>query len=158
MLNKAAEDSFEKGLRALGKTEWRAATAFFEAAITLESQAKRTTPQARYRSYYGLCLGLAKKRHVDGIALCQSAIDLEHYNPDMHWNLGKVFFDCGRKREAYRAFVRGLKIQPGHKGLVSDMKRMGLRTKPVIPFLSRSNPINRTLGRMRSGGGRRRIA
>ncbi len=150
MLNRAAEDSFEKGIRAMRDKEWKAATAFFEAAVTLESQFAKDSPQARYRSYYGLCLGLAKKRHEDALTYCQSAIQLEHYNPDLHWNLGRVLFDAGRKREAYRSFVRGLKIEPGHRGLVGDIKRMGLRNRPVLPFLSRTNPINVTLGRMRS--------
>ena len=150
MLNREAEDSFEKGYRALEDNNWRAATAFFEAAITLEKKLTPKTPQARYRSYYGLCLGLAKKRHDDAIKLCQAAIQLEQYNPDLHWNLGRVLYNAGRRREAYRVFVRGVKQQPGHRGLVTEIKRMGLRKKAVLPFLSRKNRLNVTLGRMRA--------
>ena len=150
MLNRAAEDSFDKGCRALEAHDWRAATAFFEAAITLEKRLAPKAPQARYRSYYGLCLGLAKKRHDLAIKLCQKAIQLEQYNPDLHWNLGRVLYDAGRRREAYRVFVRGVKQQPGHRGLVGDIRRMGLRKKAVLPFLSRKNPLNVTLGRMRA--------
>jgi len=150
MLNREAEDSFEKGHRALDANDWRSATAFFEAALTLEKRFTPQAPQARYRSFYGLCLGLAKKRHDLAIKMCQAAIQLEQYNPDMHWNLGRVLFDAGRKREAYRVFVRGVKQEPGHRGLVSDIKRMGLRKKAVLPFLSRKHPLNVSLGRMRA--------
>ena len=150
MLNREAEDSFEKGYRALEENDWRAATAFFEAALTLEKKLTPKAPQARYRSYYGLCIGLAKKRHDDAIKMCQVAIQLEQYNPDLHWNLGRVLYDAGRRREAYRVFVRGVKQQPGHRGLVNDIKRMGLRRKSVFPFLSRKNPLNVALGRMRA--------
>jgi len=150
MLNREAEGSFEKGCRALEENEWRAATAFFEAALTLEKKLTPRAPQARYRSFYGLCLGLAKKRHDDAIRLCQDAIQLEQYNPDLHWNLGRVLYDAGRRREAYHVFVRGVRQQPGHRGLVNDIKRMGLRKKAVIPFLNRNNRLNVTLGRMRA--------
>ncbi len=150
MLNREAEDSFEKGCRALEANDWRAATAFFEAALTLEKKLTPREPQARYRSFYGLCLGLAKKNHDLGIKMCQVAIEHEPYNPDLQWNLGRVLYDAGRRREAYRVFIRGIKQQPGHKGLVSDIKRMGLRKKSVLPFLSRKNPLNRALGRMRA--------
>lgn len=150
MLNREAEDSFEKGCRALEANDWRAATAFFEAALTLEKKLTPKIPQARYRSYYGLCLGLAKKRYEDAIKMCQSAIQLERYNPDLHWNLGRVLYDAGRRCDAYRVFVRGARQQPGHKGLVNDIKRMGLRKKPVLPFLRRKNPLNVALGRMRA--------
>ena len=150
MLNREAEDSFEKGNRALEENDWRAATAFFEAALTLEKRLTPKAPQARYRSFYGLCLGLAKKRHDLAIKMCQAAIQLEQYNPDLHWNLGRVLYDAGRRREAYRVFVRGVKQQPGHRGLVNEIKRMGLRKKAVLPFLNRKNPLNVTLGRMRA--------
>ena len=162
MLNREAEDSFDKGCRALEGNDWRAATAFFEAAITLEKKLTARTPQARYRSFYGLCLGLAKKRHEEAIKMCRSAIQLEIYNPDLHWNLGRVLYNAGRRRDAYRVFVQGVRQQPGHRGLVSDIKRMGLRKKAVLPFLSRDNPLNVALGRMRAeaktrahGSGRR---
>ena len=150
MLNREAEDSFEKGHRALEENDWRTATAFFEAALALEKKLAPRAPQARYRSYYGLCIGLAKKRHEDAIKMCQLAIQLEQYNPDLHWNLGRVLYDAGRRREAFRVFIRGVKQQPGHRGLVSEIKRMGLRKKAVLPFLSRRNPLNVTLGRMRA--------
>ena len=150
MLNREAEGSFEKGYRALGANDWRAATAFFEAAIMLEKKLTPRSPQARYRSYYGLCLGLAKKRHDEAIKMCQSAIQLELYNPDLHWNLGRVLYNAGRRRDAYRVFVRGVRQQPGHRGLISDIRRMGLRKKAVLPFLRRNNPLNVVLGRMRA--------
>ncbi len=150
MLNREAEASFERGHRALEKNDWKEATAFFEAAVTLERKLCPHSPQARYRSFYGLCVGLAKKRHFDAIRLCRSAITLERYNPDLHLNLGRVFFDAGRKREAHRAFVQGLRQETGHMELIRAVKRMGLRKRPVLRFLRRTHPLNVALGRMRA--------
>jgi len=158
MLNQEAEDSFEKGRRALGANDWRAATAFFEAAIMLDRKFSVGTPQARYRSYYGLCIGLAKKRHEDAIKLCESAIQFERYNPDLFWNLGRVLYNAGRRRDAYRAFVHGVRQAPGHRGLFGDIRRMGLRRKAVLPFLRRSNPLNVALGRIRAGAVRTELS
>jgi tetratricopeptide (TPR) repeat protein len=150
MLNRDAEDSFERGILALEGHEWKAATAFFEAALTIERKLSSRTPQARYRSYYGLCLGLAKKRYNDAINICKSAVKMEQYNPDLHWNLGRVLYDAGRKKEAYQVFVRAVNQQPSHRGLRKDLQRMGNRKRPVLPFLKRDHPFNIALGRMRA--------
>ena len=61
LAGQVARGSFEKGFRALEGNDWQVATAFFEAAVTLERKLTPDNPQARYRSYYGLCVGLARK-------------------------------------------------------------------------------------------------
>lgn len=149
MLDRTAEESFEKGMRALENNRWREALAYFEAAIQLERRNKVRQPQARYLSYYGLCLGLSRKRTREAINFCRQAALIEGFNPDLRWNLGRVLMAAGRRREAYEAYAAGLRQAPDHPGLRRELTTMGWRKRPVLAFLARENPLNIALGRMR---------
>ena len=46
-------------------------------------------------------------------------------------------------------FEAGLKILPDHDELLAVRKELGVRSKPLVPFLDRSHPINVTLGQTR---------
>ena len=150
MLVRAAEESFDKGMKALIDGRAREALAFFEAAIALEKKFGRAKPQARYLSQYGLCLGTVTSNKREGIKFCREATTLEEYNPDLHWNLGRAYLAARRRREAHQALMRGLSLQPDHRGIASELRRMGVRRKPMLPFLSRDNPLNMFLGRLRT--------
>jgi tetratricopeptide (TPR) repeat protein len=149
MLVHTAEESFQKGLSAFEAGRGREAMAFFEAAIELERRLGGGPPQARYLSLYGLCLGTVGRRRYKGIQFCREAVGLEHYNPDMYCNLGRVLLAAGRRKEAHQAFLRGLRIQSNHREIIQALKGMGIRRRPPLPFLARSNPLNVYLGRMR---------
>ena len=150
MLVRTAEESFDKGLRAMGEGRATEALAYFDAAIELEKKFGAPRPQARYLSHYGLCLGTVTPRKYEGVQFCREATTLESYNPDLHWNLGRALLAASRRREAYQALLRGLGLQPDHRGIISELKRMGVRRRPSLPFLSRANPINVFLGRLRA--------
>jgi len=149
MLVRSAEESFERGKGALDRGRQREALAYFEAAIELEKRFGVHRPQARYLSHYGLCLGITTPRKYEGVQFCREAATLETYNPDLHWNLGRALLAAERRREAHQALVRGLSVQPDHTGIITELKRMGLRKKLALPFLSRTNPINVLLGKIR---------
>ena len=56
------------------------------------------------------------------------------------------------RAEAYAAFQKGLDIQPGHPGIVRELRRMGTRRRPPLLFLARNNPVNVVLGRLTYAG------
>ena len=149
MLNPSAEESFQTGLEALEGGRRRVAMAMFEAAIELERRFGKGRPQARYLSYYGLCLGLEQNDLREAMRFCREAVTIEGYNADIRCNLSLVLMKAGRRKEAYINFVRGLHIEPGHQKILRAMRKMGLRRRPVVPFLGRTNPLNVMLGRMR---------
>lgn len=151
MLVRVAEESFEKGVAALDERRQHEALAFFEAAIELECKYGAGRPQARYLSHYGLCLGLAGRRKHEAIKFCREAVAMEGYNPELLWNLGRALLIADQRREAYAAFIKGLRLEPGHRGIIHDLKAMGVRKRPALPFLGRTNPMNILLGRMRQG-------
>ena len=76
------------------------------------------------------------------------AAEKEFYNPEIYLNLGRVFLLNGQKAVAVRAFRKGLKYDNCNMGLLVEMKRLGLRKRPVITFLPRQNLFNRCLGRL----------
>jgi tetratricopeptide (TPR) repeat protein len=148
MLVQAAESRFARGLQALEAGRGLEALALFEAAIELERRLGSRTPQARYLSFYGLCLALEADRPRDGAELCRQAIGLEFYNADLSWNYGRVLLALERRKEAYQAFLKGLAVQKNHQGILREISRMGWRKRPIVPFLDRKNPVNIALGKM----------
>ena len=152
MLVPAAEQSYVKGLRALSGGRGKEAMALFEAAIRIAWRGRGSRPQARYLSYYGLCLAFVCNENREGLRCCREAVTLEGYNPDIRCNLGRVLLNAGRRAEAYRCFVRGLGLEGDHPRIRSALRSMGIRSRPALPFLARSNPLNLFLGRLRAGG------
>jgi len=151
MLVQAAETRFQKGLTALDAGRGLEALALFEAAIELERRLGARAPQARYLSFYGLSLALEAGRAREGAELCRQAIALEFFNADLCLNYGRVLLGTDRRREAYAAFLKGLSVQKNHQGILRELGRMGWRRRPVLPFLSRGNPLNVALGKMLRG-------
>ena len=152
MLVPSAEESYVRGLRALSGGRGKEALALFEAAIRIAWRGRGLRPQARYLSYYGLCLALVWNENREGLRCCREAVTLEGYNPDIRCNLGRVLLNAGRRAEAYRCFVRGLRLEGDHPTIRSALRSMGIRSRPALPFLARSNPLNLFLGRLRAGG------
>jgi tetratricopeptide (TPR) repeat protein len=148
MLLKTAEQSFTKGLAALKAGQPKKALALFEAAIEIERRHGATQSQPRYLSFYGLCIGMEENHLNEGIRVCRDALTREFYNPDLYWNLGRLQLKAGRRKEAFKTLQSGRRLQPGHFGITGELKRMGVRRRPFLRFLSRANPINVLLGKM----------
>ena len=141
------ERSFQRGQRCLAEEDFLGALAFFEAAIQQVMRAGEK-PTPRYLSYYGLCLALGKGQFSQAAETCRQAMELEFYSPDLYLNLGRVYCLEGNRAAAFNAFLGGLSLESQHPGIRREVQRMGIRRRQVLPFLSRSNPVNRLLGRL----------
>ncbi len=100
-------------------------------------------------SFFGLSLALVQKKIKPAIDLCKRAIELEFYNVDHYANLGRVYLAAGNRKKAIDAVEQGLKVHPEDKTLLAVRGELGIRSRPAVPFLERSNPINVTLGQAR---------
>lgn len=152
MLVHAAEARFQKGLSALEGGRNLEALALFEAALELERRLGANTRQARYLSYYGLCLARDGSHMREGAEFCKQAIALEFFNADLFWNYGRVLLLSERRKEAFATFVKGLSVQANHQEIIGELRRMGWRRPPVLGFLPRGNPLNVALGKMLRAG------
>jgi tetratricopeptide (TPR) repeat protein len=110
-------------------------------------------------SYYGCLLAVVEKQPAEGIKVCKDAITMlensmpfgiEFFYPVFYLNLGRAFLKAGDRKQAVEAFTEGLKADPENHDLIWEMKKLGSRKRPTVPFLKRTNPINKYIGLMLS--------
>jgi hypothetical protein len=94
-------------------------------------------------------LVLVERNITLGISLCDQALRVSPTEPEYLLNSARVHLAMHQRQRAARAITRGLEAWPDHPELQAAQLALGTRRVPVIPFLSRDNPVNRMLGRMR---------
>jgi tetratricopeptide (TPR) repeat protein len=156
-----AEELFDRGVRLLKRGETLGALPFIEKSFALRETAE-------CRSYLGLLKAIERGKTSEGVALCTAAIEEEPDNPIFYLNLGKVLYKGDRKKEAIDTVRKGLYLgnilyEADRKKEATDNVReslyrqyheeaqqwldyLGLRKKPVLPFLPRQNLINKYVG------------
>lgn len=100
-------------------------------------------------SWFALCLALVRKQYKPAIDLGRRAIDLEFYNPDHYANLARVYVAAGNRKKAIETAEKGLELHPEDAYLTHVRASLGVRSRPAVPFLTRQNPINVSLGQSR---------
>jgi tetratricopeptide (TPR) repeat protein len=126
-----------------------ALTRFLDIYGTEDAPPIRTPKDASGLSFFGLSLALIRKQYKPAIDLCRRAIDLEFYNGDHYANLARVYVAAGNRKKAIETAENGLKLVPEHDYLLNVRKSLGVRARPAVPFLDRTNPINVSLGQAR---------
>ena len=120
------------------------------AALEHFAQAHRARPDdARLRSYYGWAVAAIDHRFERGLGLCREALRADGSCPEIYLNLARVLMAHGRKAEGIRYLKRGLMVDPRDAALTQEWRRLGIRRRPVLPFLPRRHAVNRLLGRAR---------
>lgn len=130
------------GKEALDAHDFATAQHYLHAAMERE----RT---AEHLSLYALALAQHTGNVKTAVVLCQEAIKKEPRNSNHFLRLGTVYLVGGRKKEAIRALHLGLRVGK-NPAIATMLKGLGQRQKPVLPFLSRANPLNKYLGKLRS--------
>jgi tetratricopeptide (TPR) repeat protein len=143
--SKETDELLRRGIRLLETSHLEEAATLFEAALSLERK-NGSEPPPRLLSYCGYTMAFARKKYMDGLQLCKTAVEKEFYNPDLFYNLGEIYLARGDKKNAHAAFTRGLALAPEHAKIRARMKEMGVRRSPVLSFLDRDNVLNRFLG------------
>jgi tetratricopeptide (TPR) repeat protein len=133
-----ADKEFERALRELNDGNVLAALARLESALKF-----RDNPG--WYSYLGFCVAKERGHVTQGFKLCQEAIDHDPENPDHYLYMGKVHLIAGNRDEALLFFRQGM-AQGGNQEITQLLNTLGTRKPPIIPFLSRDNPLNKQLG------------
>jgi predicted Zn-dependent protease len=102
-----------------------------------------------YLSYTGLLAAMAEKRYGDAESLCQEALGMRHNHAQLYLNLAEVYQQCGRTQEAIATLEKGLVSAGRDFRIRRALAKIGTRREPVLAFLHRSHPLNRTLGKWR---------
>ena len=123
-----------------------ALTLFVEIYGTQDAPPIRSAKDAVGLSYFGLCVALVKKEYKAGVELCKRAIDLEFYNGDHYANLARVYAAGGKRKQAVDTAEAGLRVNAENEYLLKTRRSLGVRSRPIVPFLNRSHPINVQLG------------
>lgn len=106
-------------------------------------------------SYCGCLYSIVGKKRKEGVKMCRDAIKLldssvslerEVYYPAFYLNLGRAYLGAGKKRDAVTAFNLGLQADPKDQDIIKELKKLGSRRRPPVPFLKRSNPVNKYIG------------
>ena len=127
----------------------RALTLFMDIYGTEDAPPIKSPKDARGLSYFGLALALVRKEHKTGVELCKRAIDLEFYNGDHYANLARIHVAWNNRKKAVEVADAGLKVAPENDYLLKVRGDLGRRSRPALPILDRTNPINVSLGQAR---------
>ncbi len=100
-------------------------------------------------SFLGYGIARYQKQIKEGLRLCQHAVRVQFYHPDCHLNLARVQVLAKNRKGAVHAIAQGLALDPRNAALRALQNEIGVRKRPVLGFLSRNNPVNRTLGKLR---------
>lgn len=138
-----AEEHFRRGKEALVANQMRAAYERFRAAYELQPN------NPRFRSYYGLCLGLVERRFKTALALCQSAAQEQYYDAELLHNLGRLHLAFGFKAEGVAYLRQGIRLDASNVEIFEELQDFGIRRPPVLPSLPRRHWLNRLLGKIR---------
>jgi tetratricopeptide (TPR) repeat protein len=108
-------------------------------------------------SYYGCLIAIVENNPREGIRICEEAIGAlntampfgtEFFYPIFYLNLGRAYLKGKRKADAIKSFQQGLKHDPDNKDIKGELQKLGSRRRLPVPFLGRSNPINKYIGRL----------
>jgi tetratricopeptide (TPR) repeat protein len=134
------EQLFKEGLAALDRGATDVALERFEAASEVDE-----SPEIL--SYLAYCLAREQRDFSRAVGLCREAID-EDPGRSLHYlNLGRIYLLDGSKNEAIRTFRDGL-LREYNRGIVEELRKLGIRKYPVISSLPREHPLNRVLGKV----------
>ncbi len=114
-----------------------------------EADDRSTELPGLFYSFLGFGIARFDRRVREGIALCEHAVKREFYQPENYVNLARTYLLIDDRRRATDAVRAGLRIDPDHRELSELIAELGIRRPPVIPLLSRRNPLNHLLGKVR---------
>ena len=102
-----------------------------------------------YISYMGVAVAAAEQKWAEAEKLCHSAMRMNRRQAQLYLNLAEVYTGADRKQDAADTLVRGLRYSPHDLRLKIGLDRLAMRRPPVLPFLPRTNSMNRNLGKLR---------
>jgi len=126
-----------------------------EAYGLLQQAAVQYPDEPLILSYFGCFQAIVDKKYRSGVEACKRAIVLlkkketfseEVLYPVFYLNLGRAYVAAGKKKDAIDSLKKGLRYDNENSDLKKELHKLGVRKQPPVPFLDRSNVINRYVG------------
>ena len=100
-------------------------------------------------SYYGLCVAMVRHKYADALKYCNISVKANFTEPEHRVNLALVYLERDDRKNAVENLEAGLRLQPSNKRIHKIFAKIGRRKPVMFSFLSRTNPLNVWLGRLR---------
>jgi len=100
----------------------------------------------KYASYCGLARVLSGD--ASGLEMCREAAKSELHDGDVYLNLARAEWYFENRRATVIVLKKGLNIDNRHPGLRQMREQLGVRQRTALPFLPRTHPLNKTLGKL----------
>ena len=124
-------------------------------ALVLLRQALVHYPENPYiLSYFGYLQAVVERKYRTGVENCKKALMLMQERnihtgrsipAELYLNLGRAYIAAGRRKDALESLIKGLKYDR-NDDVLNELRSLGIRRRPPLPFLDRSNPINKFIG------------
>jgi Flp pilus assembly protein TadD len=102
-----------------------------------------------YLSFLGLAIARSEKRWAEAIKLCETALQFKRKELQLHLNLAEVYVASGQRSDAIIILDQARESFGPNPRLVKARSRVEKRRSPMLPFLDRQNPLNKSLGKLR---------
>jgi tetratricopeptide (TPR) repeat protein len=151
MSREAMREKIQEAIRQTREENYDEAIEVFEGHLSELSegdlQDKRLAAAAF--SYYGLCVAMVRRKYADALKYCNISVKANFMEPEHRINLAQVYLERDDRRKAIENLEAGLRLEPSNRRIHKIFEQIGQRQPPVISFLSRGNPINIWLGKLR---------
>jgi len=104
-------------------------------------------------SYYGLCVAMVRHKYAEAVKYCNVSVKANFMDPEHRINLALVYLERDDRKNAVKNLEAGLRLQPSNKRIHKVFKEIGRRKAVIFAFLSRKNPLNVWIGRLREPKG-----
>ena len=145
--HETARDHARRGIELCRRGDWE--EGFYFLSVAAESGLETGDMPSEFFAFLGYGLARYQDEVQTGLKLCRRAVEIDGYQTAGHYLLARTYLLAGDRRSAVKAVERGLRIDATSDALLALKAEMGARRPPVLPFLSRRNILNRTLGRLR---------
>lgn len=99
-------------------------------------------------SWLGIAIARAGGDLARSESLCLEAIKKEFYRPRNYLCLAEVYIKGNKKAKAISVLKRGLRVDAGNPDIFRMLNKLGIRRESLLPFLSRSNFMNKYGGKL----------
>lgn len=123
---------------------------FYEAQEEFSIISEKTAHLPEKHNLYNSYLALTEVMLGETASLrgCRRYAHNEHSNCETLCNLALAEIKCNQRKKALDAVSRCMKIDPENKRAKAILAKIDTRRKPIIPFLKRSNSLNKILGKI----------